>query len=50
MHDTLAGRAEELAHLTDLILTSLSLADSAIGPINERLAELAEVGIDNIEI
>jgi len=50
MHDTLSRRAEELAHLTDLIRTSLSLADSAIGPINEQLAELAEMGIDNIEI
>jgi hypothetical protein len=50
MHDTLSGRAEELAHLTDLIRTSLSLADSAIGPINQQLAELAEMGIDNIEI
>lgn len=49
MHDTLFGRAEELARLTELIRTSLSLADSAIPPINSQLAELAEMGIDNLE-
>ena len=50
MHDTLPGRAVELAHLTDLIRASLALADSAIHPINEQLAGLAELGIDNLEI
>jgi len=30
MQDSLSGRAAELAHLTDLIRTSLSLADAAI--------------------
>ncbi len=50
MHDTLSGRAEERAHLVDLIRTSLSLADSAIVPINERLAELAEMGMNNLEL
>jgi hypothetical protein len=50
MHNTLVGRAEELAQLIDLIRTSLSLADSAIVPINERLKELAEMGMNNIEI
>jgi hypothetical protein len=29
-HDNLSGRATELAHLDDLIRTSLSLADAAI--------------------
>lgn len=50
MHDTLSGRAEELAHLTDLIWTSLSLADSAIPAINAQLAKLAEMGISNFEL
>jgi hypothetical protein len=50
MHDTLSGRAEELAHLTDLIRTSLSLADSAIPPINAQLDELAVMGLDNLEL
>jgi hypothetical protein len=50
MHDTLSGRAEELAHLTDLIRTSLSLADSAIPPINAQLDELATMGLDNLEL
>ena len=50
MHDTLSGRAAELAHLTDLIRTSLSLADSAIPPINAQLDELAAMGLENIEI
>jgi hypothetical protein len=50
MHDTLSRQAAELANLTDLIRTSLSLADSAMGPINEQLAELAAMGMDNIEI
>ena len=50
MHDTLTGRAVELAHLTDLIRASLALADSAIHPINEQLAGLAELGIDNLEL
>jgi hypothetical protein len=47
MHDNLSGRAAELAHLTDLIRTSLSLADAAIPLINEQLNGLAEMGIDN---
>ncbi len=50
MHDTLLGRAEELAQLTDLIRTSLSLADSAIPPINAQLEELATMGLDNLEL
>ena len=50
MRNTLSGRAVELAHLTDLIRTSLSLADSTIPAINGQIAELAEMGIDNIEI
>jgi hypothetical protein len=41
MHDTLSGRAEELGRLTDLIRTSLSLADSSIPTINAQLDELA---------
>ena len=35
MHDNLTGRAAELAHLTDLIRTSLSLADAAIPLLKE---------------
>ena len=50
MNDTLYDRAEELAHLTDLIRTSLSLADSAIPPINAQLNELAAMGLDNLEL
>jgi hypothetical protein len=50
MHDTLLGRAEELAQLTDLIRTSLSLAESAIPPINAQLDELATMGLDNLEL
>jgi len=50
MHDTLLGRAEELAHLTDLIRTSLSLADSVIPPINAQLDALAAMGLDNLEL
>jgi hypothetical protein len=50
MQDSLSGRAAELAHLTDLIRTSLSLADAAIPLINEQLTGLAELGIDNIEL
>ena len=50
MHDTLSGRAEELAHLTDLIRTSLSLADSAIPPINAQLDALAAMGLDHLEL
>jgi hypothetical protein len=50
MHDSLSGRAAELAHLTDLIRTSLSLADAAIPLINEQLNGLAEMGIDNLEL
>ena len=50
MHDNLSGRAAELAHLTDLIRTSLSLADAAIPLINEQLNGLAELGIDNLEL
>jgi hypothetical protein len=49
MQDSLSGRAAELAHLTDLIRTSLSLADAAIPLINEQLNGLAEMGIDNLE-
>jgi len=50
MHDTLSGRAEELGRLTDLIRTSLSLADSSIPAINEQLDELAAMGLDNLEL
>jgi hypothetical protein len=50
MHDNLSGRAAELAHLTDLIRTSLSLADAVIPLINEQLNGLAELGIDNLEL
>ena len=48
MHDTLSGRAEELGRLTDLIRTSLSLADSSIPAINAQLDELAAMGLDNL--
>ena len=50
MYDTLSGRAEELARLTDLIRNSLSLANSAIAPINAQLDELAAMGLDNLEL
>lgn len=50
MHDTLSGRAEELACLTDLIRTSLSLADAAIPPINTQLDDLAAMGLDNLKL
>jgi hypothetical protein len=50
MQDSLSGRAAELAHLTGLIRTSLSLADEVIPLINEQLNKLAEVGIDNLEL
>jgi len=50
MHSNLSGRAAELAHLTDLIRTSLSLADAAIPTLNEQLHALAEMGIDNLEL
>jgi hypothetical protein len=50
MHDNLSGRAAELAHLNDLIRTSLSLADAAIPLLNEQLHALAEMGIDNLEL
>ena len=50
MQNSLSGRAAELAHLTDLIPTSLSLADAAIPLINEQLNGLAEMGIDNLEL
>jgi len=50
MHDNLSGRAAELAHLNDLIRTSLSLADAAIPLLNEQLYALAEMGIDNLEL
>jgi len=50
MHDTLSGRAEELGRLTDLIRTSLSLADSSIPTINAQLDELAAMGLDNLEL
>ena len=50
MHDTLSGRADELGRLADLIRTSLSLADSAIPPINAQLDELAAMGLDNLEL
>jgi len=36
MHDNLPERAAELAHLTDLIRTSLSLADAANPLLNRR--------------
>ena len=50
MHDNLSGRAAELAHLTDLIRTSLSLADAAIPLLDEQLHALAEMGIDNLQL
>ena len=50
VNETLSGRADELAHLVDLIRTSLSLADAAIPLINEQLNGLAEMGIDNLEV
>ena len=50
MHDNLSGRAAELAHLNDLIRTSLALADATIPLVNEQLHSLAEMGIDNLEI
>jgi len=50
MQNSLSGRAAELAHLTDLIRTSLSLADAAIPLINVQLNGLAEMGIDNLEL
>ena len=50
MHDNLSGRAAEQARLTDLIRTSLSLADAAIPLPNEQLHSLAEMGIDNLEL
>lgn len=50
MIETLYGRVEELAHLVDLIRTSVSLADSTIPHINQQLAELAELGVDNLEL
>ena len=50
MYDTLSGRAAELAHLADLIRTSLSLADSTIPSINAQLDELAAMGLDNLEL
>jgi hypothetical protein len=42
IHDNLSGRAAELAHLTDLIRTSLSLADAAIPLLRRRFAELED--------
>ena len=50
MIETLYGRAEELAHLVDLIRTSVSLADSTIPHINQQLTELVELGVDNLEL
>jgi hypothetical protein len=50
MSETLSERAAELAHLADLIRNSLSLADSAIPPINAHLEELTAMGLDNLEI
>ena len=50
MHDNLSGRTAELAHLTDLIRTSLSLADAAIPLLDEQLHALAEMGIDNLQL
>ncbi len=41
MHDNLSERAAELAHLNDLIRTSLALADAAIPLLNEQLHALA---------
>jgi hypothetical protein len=45
-----SARAEELGRLTDLIQTSLSLADSSIPAINAQLNELAAMGLDNLEL
>jgi hypothetical protein len=42
IHDNLSGRAAELAYLTDLIRTSLSLADAAIPLLRRRFAELED--------
>jgi len=50
MHYNLSRRAAELAHLNDLIRTSLSLADAVIPLINEQLNGLAEMGINNLEL
>lgn len=50
MHNNLSGRAAELAHLTDPIRTSLSLADATIPLLNEQLHALAEMGLDNLEL
>jgi hypothetical protein len=50
MHHSLSRRADELAILAGLLRSSVSLADSAIPSINEPLAELAAMGIDNYEI
>ncbi len=50
MPDNLAGRAAELAHVTDLIHTSLSLADAATPHLNEQRHALAEMGIDTLEL
>ena len=50
MNETLSERAEELAHIVDLVRTSLSLADTAIPPINDLLTALAEMGMDNMEL
>jgi hypothetical protein len=50
MNDTLSRRADELAILAGLLRSSVALADSAIPPINEQLAELAAMGVDDVEI
>ena len=49
MHDNLSGRAAELAHLNDLIRSSLSLTDAALPLLNEQLHALLEMGIDKLE-
>jgi len=50
MDDTYSRRADELAILAGLLRSSVALAGSAIPPINEQLAELAAMGVDNFEI
>ena len=50
MHNNLSGRAAELAHRTDLIRTSLALADATIPLLNEQVHALAEMGLDNLEL
>lgn len=49
MNDTFSGRIAELACLTEFMRTSLSLAGSAIPPINIQLDDLAAMGLGNLE-